>query len=232
MESNRYSRQEMLPDIGPDGQRHIKESSVLIVGLGGLGAPVAAYLAGAGVGRIGLADNDVVSLSNLHRQILYTERQVGVPKVEAARERLSEISSGTRYDMWKEGLTPDNARVIIEKYDLVVDCTDNFATRFLIDEECEMARKPWIHGSVEEYYGQVAVFTCDSTHRYRDIYSDWERLRLQPGEPKGITGPVAGVVGSFQALEVLKLIVGQKSQVKDRLYTMDFIRMEIENIDF
>lgn len=141
MKEMRYSRQVMLREIGETGQQLITGSSVLIVGLGGLGAPVASYLTGAGVGRIGLADNDVVGLSNLHRQLLYTENQVGMPKVEAARHRLGAISSATAFDLWPEGIDETNAREIIAGYDLVVDCCDNYSTRFLLDDVCASARE-------------------------------------------------------------------------------------------
>ena len=130
----RYARQTMLPEIGEQGQRRLSEASVLIVGIGGLGSAAALYLTGAGVGRIGLADADTVSKSNLQRQVLYTERQIGMPKSAAARERLAALSSHTAFECRPEGITPENARPILDGYDLILDCCDNFPTRYLLDD--------------------------------------------------------------------------------------------------
>ena len=154
----RYARQTMLPEIGEQGQRRLSEASVLIVGIGGLGSAAALYLTGAGVGRIGLADADMVSKSNLQRQVLYTERQIGMPKSAAARERLAALSSHTAFECRPEGITPENARPILDGYDLILDCCDNFPTRYLLDDLCAACRKPWVHGSIGEFYGQVTVF--------------------------------------------------------------------------
>lgn len=156
----RYARQTMLPEIGEQGQRRLSEASVLIVGIGGLGSAAALYLTGAGVGRIGLADADTVSKSNLQRQVLYTERQIGMPKSAAARERLAALSSHTAFECRPEGITPENARPILDGYDLILDCCDNFPTRYLLDDLCAACRKPWVHGSIGEFYGQVTVSTA------------------------------------------------------------------------
>ena len=156
--TERYARQTMLREIGPEGQRRLAGASVLVVGVGGLGSPAALYLTGAGVGRLGLADPDRVSESNLQRQTLYTESQIGRPKTEAARERLAALSSQTRFECYPAGLTAENAREVISRYDLVVDCCDNFPTRYLIDDACAECGKPWVHGSIGEFQGQVALF--------------------------------------------------------------------------
>ena len=163
----RYARQTMLPEIGEQGQRRLSEASVLIVGIGGLGSAAALYLTGAGVGRIGLADADTVSKSNLQRQVLYTERQIGMPKSAAARERLAALSSHTAFECRPEGITPENARPILDGYDLILDCCDNFPTRYLLDDLCAACRKPWVHGSIGEFYGQVTVFNGRKGRRYR-----------------------------------------------------------------
>ena len=144
MFDERYARQVMLPEIGEEGQHRLASASVLLVGLGGLGSTVAPSLAGAGVGRLGLCDPDVVSWSNLPRQTLYTEEEVGRPKCEMARRRLAALSSATRFDCIAEGLTPENAERLVASYDLVVDCCDNFATRYLIDDACAAAGRPWV----------------------------------------------------------------------------------------
>lgn len=177
----RYARQTMLPEIGERGQRRLSEASVLIVGIGGLGSAAALYLTGAGVGRIGLADADTVSKSNLQRQVLYTEGQVGMPKSAAARERLAALSSHTAFECWPEGITPENARPILAGYDLILDCCDNFPTRYLLDDVCAAFRKPWVHGSIGEFYGQVTVFNGRKGRRYSDLYPDREALCAVPG---------------------------------------------------
>lgn len=177
----RYARQTMLPEIGEQGQRRLSEASVLIVGIGGLGSAAALYLTGAGVGRIGLADADTVSKSNLQRQVLYTEGQVGMPKSAAARERLAALSSHTAFECRPEGITPENARPILDGYDLILDCCDNFPTRYLLDDLCAACRKPWVHGSIGEFYGQVTVFNGRKGRRYRDLYPDRKALCARPG---------------------------------------------------
>ena len=142
----RYSRNIMLPQIGEEGQRRLLASSVLIVGAGGLGSAALPYLVGAGVGHIGIADPDTVSLSNLQRQVLYTEAEIGIPKTEAASRRLSAQNPTLRFTLFAEGLTRENAEATVAPFDLVMDCTDNFPTRFLIDDTCAARVKPWVHG--------------------------------------------------------------------------------------
>ncbi len=203
----RYSRQIMLPEIGEEGQKKLAQASVLIVGLGGLGCPVALYLTGAGVGRIGLCDNDTVSINNLQRQILYSEESEGVSKTTIARHRLSELSSHTRFDLWTKGLTTANAEEIISEYDLVIDCTDNHATRYLIDDTCLRLGKNWIYGAIEDYEGRVAVFGRNG-YSYYDLYPEKELLSKSTQATGGVIGPLPGVIGSIQAAEAIKLICG------------------------
>ncbi len=204
----RYSRQTMLAEIGEEGQRRLLASSVLIVGLGGLGAAVATYLTGAGVGRIGLCDPDRVSLSNLQRQVLYTEQQIGMPKVEEAARRLGSQSSSTRFDLHPDGLTEENGETLAAGYDLLVDCTDNFATRYLIDDICHRLGKPWVYGSIGEFRGQVAVMNHLNGRRYADLYPDREALCALPHKTAGVIGAVPGVIGAMEASEALKLLAG------------------------
>lgn len=201
----RYSRQIMLPEIGEEGQCKLTKSSVLIVGLGGLGSPVALYLTAAGVGRIGLCDKDTVSISNLQRQILYSEETEGRSKTTIARQRLSELSSHTRFELWKDGLTTENANEIISEYDLVIDCTDNHATRYLIDNICLRLGKTWIYGAIEGFEGRVAVFGREG-FSYTDLYPEKELLSKSPSAIGGVIGPLPGVIGSIQATEAIKLI--------------------------
>lgn len=229
MLSERFSRQIMLPEVGPEGQRLIGEASVLIVGLGGLGCPVGLYLAGAGVGRLGLCDADTVSLSNLQRQTLYDRTMTGMPKTEAALQRLQAVSPETEFELHREGLTPDSAAEIISRYDIVVDCCDNFATRYLIDDACRALGKPWVHGALGEFTGQVCVFTPGAPG-YADLYPDRDVLGALPAARGGVLGAVPGVVGSLQAAEVLKLIIGMPSL--EGMLTIDLRSMEFNNIKF
>ena len=217
----RYSRQTMLPDIGEEGQKKIASASVLIVGLGGLGAPVATYLTGAGVGRIGLCDPDTVSESNLQRQVLYEASQIGMPKAECAAARLSALSPHTVFDILKDGFTDSNARDIAGRYDIVVDCCDNFATRYLIDDVCASLGKTWIYGSIGEFKGQVAVMNGKAGRRYIHLYPDREALCSRRKTVSGVLGPVPGVVGSIEAAETLKIIAGAGQPLDGRLFTLD-----------
>lgn len=221
----RFNRQIMLPEIGTEGQKKICNASVLIVGLGGLGCPVSLYLAGAGVGCIGLADADCVSVSNLHRQLLYSYSQVGTPKVEAAYKRLSDIAPSTRFNLHANGITPENAEELIAQYDLIVDCCDNYATRFLLDKICNKLHKPWIFGSISAFQGMASLFSVDQTLRYADLFSDTETLCDSPAASGGVIGPTPGVVGSIQAAEAIKFLAGGQTALAGRLLTIDLLTM-------
>lgn len=226
--SGRYSRQTML--IGEDGQLKLSQASVLIVGLGGLGAPVATYLAGAGVGCLGLADPDTVSLSNLHRQTLYSEAQTGMSKTEAAAERLHAISACTRLILHPEGLTEQNACEIVRNYDLVIACTDNFATRYLIEDSAVAEGKPWVYGAIGEYAGQVSVFNHLKGRRYSELYPDREELCALPRTTSGVLGPLPGVIGAMQASEAIKIITGIGETAEGKLLTIDLLTLHTETI--
>ncbi len=222
----------MLAEIGEEGQKRLHEASVLIVGLGGLGAPVATYLTGAGVGRIGLADPDVVSLSNLQRQTLYNEAQIGRPKTECARERLSAMSSDVTFELHPGGITPDNAREIFARYDLVVDCCDNFATRYLIDDTCAELNKPWVHGTIGEFHGQVSVFNHTLRRRYAELYPDRGALCSLPRVTAGVIGTVPGVIGALQANEALKILARFGTPCESQLFTIDLLTLSTSLIKF
>ncbi|MDE6692239.1 MAG: HesA/MoeB/ThiF family protein [Muribaculaceae bacterium] len=227
----RYSRQTILPEIGEEGQKRIMASSALIVGLGGLGAPVAMYLTAAGVGRIGLADRDTVSLSNLQRQVLYSEDSVGHSKTECAAERLHHLSSGTLFETHDEGLTEGNAVSLIGGYDIVLDCTDNFRTRMLIDDTCAITGKPWVHGAIDGFHGMVTVFNLKEKKRYADLYPDCHELR-DSKSMIGTFGVMPGVIGSIQASEALKVLGGFGEPLDGRLLMMDLLSPVCEIIDF
>lgn len=228
--SDRYSRQTML--IGEEGQLRLSQASVLIVGLGGLGAPVATYLAGAGTGHLGLADPDTVSLSNLHRQTLYSETQTGMPKTEAAAERLRAIYAGIRLSLYPEGLTPLNARRTVGLYDLVIDCTDNFAARYLIEDAAVAGGKPWVYGAIGEYSGQVSVFNHLKGRRYSELYPDREELCALPRTTSGVLGPLPGVIGAMQASEAIKIITGIGETAEGKLLSIDLLTLRTETITF
>jgi len=205
----RYDRQMILPEIGEDGQQKLKQAKVLIVGVGGLGSPIALYLTGAGVGCIGLVDDDVVSISNLQRQVLYSEKELGKPKAICAAERLSALNSEITIRTYPTRLTEENAQEIISQYDIVVDGCDNFSTRYLINEICG-------------FEGQVSVFHYGEEKKsYRDLYPDEEEMRRMPPPPKGVMGITPAVTGSIEATEVLKIICGFGEVLSGKLWTID-----------
>ena len=227
---DRYARQTMVDGFGREGQQRLSEASALIVGLGGLGAPVAMYLASSGIGRLGLCDLDTVSLTNLQRQILYTERDLGQRKALCAAKRLTAMSSTTGLDIYDTGLTPENAESIISQHDIVVDCTDNFRTRLLIDSVCASLGTPWVHGSIDGMYGTVAVFNHHSGLRYTDLYPDASEMAKAPSRVIGTLGPVPGIVGSIQALETIKVLTGCGEPLDGQLLSLDLTNMTIEKI--
>lgn len=218
----RYNRQIILPEIGEEGQQKLQKAKVLIVGVGGLGSPIALYLSGAGVGTIGLVDDDVVSITNLQRQVLYTEKELDKPKVLCAAERLSALNSEVVFRTYPTRLSTDNARELITDYDIIVDGCDNFATRYLINDICAEQNKPYVYGAICGFEGQVSVFHYgDSNKNYRDLYPDEEEMRQLPPPPKGVIGVTPAVVGSIEANEVLKIICGYGDILSGELWTID-----------
>lgn len=226
----RYDRQLILPEIGEAGQRRLQSASVLVVGVGGLGSPVSLYLAGAGVGRIGLVDDDVVSISNLQRQVLYAEEQVGRPKVLCAKARLEALNSEIEVTAYAERLTEKNAAELIAPYDIVVDGCDNFATRYLINDTCVALGKPYVYGAICELDGQVSVFNLHPgsaiNRTYRDLYPLEEEMHLMPPPSKGVVGITPGLVGCVEAGEALKLICGYGEVLDGKLWTVDLRTMQ------
>ena len=218
----RYDRQTILPEIGEEGQKKLLDAKVLIVVVGGLGSPIALYLAGAGVGCIGLVDDDVVSISNLQRQVLYSEKELGKSKAICAAERLSALNSEIKVQPYSTRLTGDNAFDIIGEYDMVVDGCDNFATRYLINDICIQQGKPYIYGAICGFEGQVSVFNFGKRKKsYRDLYPDEEEMKRMPPPPKGVMGVTPAVVGSIEATEVLKVIGGFGDVLAGELWTID-----------
>jgi adenylyltransferase/sulfurtransferase len=205
----RYARQVRLPEFGEEGQRRLTNGSALVIGAGGLGSPIAMYLAAAGVGRIGLVDFDVVDETNLHRQLLYGVNDVGRPKVEAARERLLEINPDVRIELHQTALSSENALEILRDYDVILDGTDNFPTRYLVDDACTLLHKPNVYGSVFRFEGQVSIFDADRGPCYRCLYPEPPPPHLVPScAEAGVLGVLPGVIGMLQATEAIKLLAG------------------------
>jgi len=218
----RYARHLVLPEVGVVGQERLKAARVLVVGAGGLGSPVALYLAAAGVGTLGLVDFDEVDATNLQRQILHGTSDVGRPKLDSARDRLSDINPHVKLVLHATRLTSDNALEIIEKYDMVVDGTDNFPTRYLVNDACVLLGKPNIYGSVFRWEGQVSVFAVDGGPCYRCLFREPPPPGLVPNCAEGgVLGVLPGVVGSLQALEAIKLILGKGESLAGRLLIFD-----------
>lgn len=205
----RYSRQIILPEIGGKGQKKLGRARVLIVGAGGLGSPAALYLAAAGIGTIGIIDGDRVDLSNLHRQILHHTPDVGQPKVQSAREKMSALNPDVNIVTYNERLTAGNAMNLLKDYDVVLDGTDNFSTKFLINDACFFARIPLVHGGILRFDGQVFTIIPGETACYRCIHRQPPPTGLIPScQEAGVLGVLAGVIGTIQATEALKLILG------------------------
>ncbi len=230
-ELRRYSRHLLLPQVGLEGQRKLKAASVLIVGVGGLGSPIAMYLAAAGVGRLGLVDADVVDESNLQRQIVHGQHTVGRLKVESARERLLDLNPHIRVDVYPVRLTRDNALDILRPYDIVVDGTDNFPTRYLLNDACVFLGKPFVYGSIYRFDGQVSVFDARHGPCYRCLFPQPPPPHLVPTcGMGGVFGVLPGVVGTIQATEVLKLILGIGKPLIGRLLLYDALDMTFDTV--
>ena len=225
-EIHRYSRHLLIPDVGLEGQQKLKAASVLVIGTGGLGSPVALYLAAAGVGRIGLVDYDVVDFSNLQRQIIHGESRLGDLKVESARDRLKDINSEIQVDIYNEYITSDNAFEIAEPYDLIIDGTDNYPTRYLVNDLCVLTGKPNVYGSIFRFDGQASVFFAEQGPCYRCLFPEPPPPGLVPSCAEGgVLGVLPGTIGSIQATEALKLILGIGDSLIGRLLLYDALDM-------
>ncbi len=230
-EIHRYSRHLLIPDVGLAGQQKLKAASVLIIGTGGLGSPVALYLAAAGVGRIGLVDYDLVDFSNLQRQIIHGESRLGDLKVESARDRLLDLNSGIQVDIYKEFITSENAFEIAEPYDLIIDCTDNFPTRYLVNDLCVLTGKPNVYGSIFRFDGQASVFSAEQGPCYRCLFPEPPPPGMVPSCAEGgVFGVLPGTIGSIQAAEALKLILGIGEPLIGRLLLFDALDMSFQTV--
>jgi len=230
-EMARYSRHLILDEVGLEGQRRLKAASVLCVGTGGLGSPLLMYLAAAGVGRIGIVDFDVVDESNLQRQVLHGSSTVGLPKVKSAEARLKDINPFIQIDLFEEPLTSENALRILEPYDVVVDGTDNFPTRYLVNDACVILGKPNVYGSIFKFEGQATVFNYQGGPNYRDLYPEPPPPGLVPSCAEGgVLGILPGVIGCIQANETIKLLLGVGTSLSGRLLLYDALNMKFREL--
>lgn len=226
-EITRYSRHLIMPEVGLEGQKKLKNSRVLCIGAGGLGSPLSLYLAAAGVGTLGILDFDVVDFSNLQRQVLHSEKTVGEPKVESARNRLLELNSDINVVTYNQRLDSSNAMDVMKDYDVVVDGTDNFATRYLTNDACVFLGIPNVYGSIFRFEGQVSVFDAKRGPCYRCLYPEPPPPGLVPSCAEGgVLGILPGVVGTIQASEVVKLVIGEGAPLAGRLLFLDVLDME------
>lgn len=223
----RYSRQIMLPKFDIAGQLALKNSHVLIAGLGGLGSPAALYLAAAGVGKLTIVDHDVVDTSNLQRQVIHGETSVGLPKVESARMRLQEINPLVQVHSIAQKLEGDAILALIQSADLVLDCTDNFATRFAINKYCVQSRKPLVSGAAIRMEGQISVFDARQAENpcYQCLYLEGDEQALSCSEA-GVMSPLVGIIGSMQAMEAIKLLSGLGETLTGKLLMLDAMSMQ------
>ncbi|MFI3296161.1 MAG: HesA/MoeB/ThiF family protein [bacterium] len=226
----RYARQIALSQIGKTGQEKLALTRVLIVGIGGLGSPIALYLAAAGVGTIGIIDSDVVSVSNLQRQILYREAQVGLPKVECAADRLNSLNAEVNVIKYYERLTEENAHEIIVNYDYVIDGCDNYKTRYLINEVCSVLKTPYIYGAITDFSGQVAVFDYKTDITYKTIYPDEEYYSSVETKESPVIGTTPAVVGSIQANQLLQMVCEFGSPLCNEMMHINLLTMEFQRI--
>lgn len=229
-EFQRYSRHILLQDVGVEGQEKIRSGKVLVVGAGGLGSPIALYLAAAGVGTIGIVDGDVVDLSNLQRQIIHFTPDVGRPKVESAKEKIEQLNPNVKVITHKEFLMADNALDIVKDYDFVVDATDNFPVKFLINDACVMAGKPFSHGGILRFEGQTFTH-LPGTACYRCLFPAPPPANAVPTSSQaGVLGAIAGMLGTIQAAEVLKYLTGVGELLTDRLLSFNARTMDFRTI--
>lgn len=233
----RYNRQIILPDFGVAGQEKLKNAAVLVIGAGGLGAPNLLYLAAAGVGRIGIIDFDDVSLSNLHRQVLFTDDQVGKNKARTASERLEALNPEIAFDVFEAPITSANALEIIESYDLVIDGSDNLPTRYLVNDACYFLEKPLVYGAIFRFEGQVSVFNYrnDSGElgpNYRDLFPTPPPPDMVPScSEGGVLGVLPGIIGAMQANEAVKIITGVGTSMSGRLLLFDALDMSSRTLN-
>ncbi|MBD2431859.1 MULTISPECIES: molybdopterin-synthase adenylyltransferase MoeB [Fischerella] len=227
----RYSRHLILPEVGVEGQKRLKAASVLCIGTGGLGSPLLLYLAAAGIGRIGIVDFDVVDTSNLQRQVIHGTSWVGKPKIESAKNRILEINPYCQVDLYETRLSSENALDIIRPYDVVVDGTDNFPTRYLVNDACVLLDKPNVYGSIFRFEGQATVFNYEGGPNYRDLYPEPPPPGMVPSCAEGgVLGILPGIIGLIQATETVKIIMRQGNTLSGRLLLYNALEMKFREL--
>ncbi len=232
-EKKRYNRHIILPEIGLEGQLKLKQASVFILGAGGLGCPVLLYLAAAGVGKIGIADFDVVDESNLQRQVLYTTEDIGLSKVEQAKKRIQLLNPFIDIETYNTKINKNNCVELLKNYDIIVDGSDNFATRYLINDACVMLNKPLVFGSIFKFEGQVSVFNYNDGPTYRCLYPTPPKEGEVPNCSEiGVMGVLPGIIGTLQANEVIKIITGIGEVLSGKLLLVDALSMSFNTITF
>jgi adenylyltransferase/sulfurtransferase len=233
VDMQRHARHLVLPQVGIEGQKKLAEAKVFVVGAGGLGSPVLLYLAAAGVGTIGIIDDDRVDISNLQRQVLHRTEDVGRLKVESAKEQLLALDPNLNIVEHEERLNPENVIDLFKGWDIVVDGTDNIPTRYLIDDACHLLSIPWVYGSIHRFEGQVSFFSTKENRRYRDLFPEAPPASaLQNCAEAGVFGVLPGVIGSIQATEVIKYIIGMRSSLVGRLLLYDAESMTMQSLRF
>ncbi len=227
----RYSRHLILPEVGLEGQKRLKAASVLCIGTGGLGSPLLLYLAAAGIGRVGIVDFDVVDRSNLQRQVIHGTSWVGKPKIESAKHRILEINPHCQVDLYETRLSAENALQIAEPYDIVVDGTDNFPTRYLVNDTCVLLNKPNVYGSIFRFEGQATVFNYEGGPNYRDLYPEPPPPGMVPSCAEGgVLGILPGIIGVIQATETVKIILGKGTTLSGRLLLFNALDMTFREL--
>jgi len=227
----RYSRHILMPEVGEEGQVKLLDSKVFLVGAGGLGSPTAYYLAAAGVGTLGIVDNDVVDRSNLQRQILHNESRIGEPKVESAKQTLKALNPDINVVTYRERLSRDNVMELIKDYDVIVNGCDNFPTRYLINDACVFLKKPLVDGSIFRFEGQVNVIKPFEGPCYRCLYPEPPPPEMAPScQEAGVFGVLPGIIGCIQGIEVLKLLLGKGDPLVNRLLIMDTLKMKVREM--
>lgn len=227
----RYSRHLILPEVGLEGQKRLKAASVLCIGTGGLGSPLLLYLAAAGVGRIGIVDFDIVDTSNLQRQVIHGTSWVNKPKIESAKNRIHEINPYCQVDLYETRLTSENALEILQPYDIVVDGTDNFPTRYLVNDACVLLNKPNVYGSILRFEGQATVFNYEGGPNYRDLFPEPPPPGMVPSCAEGgVLGILPGIIGLIQATETVKIILGQGKTLSGRLLLYNALDMKFREL--
>ena len=232
-ELQRYSRHILLPEVNKSGQEKLKSAKVLVIGAGGLGCPVLLYLVSAGVGTIGIIDFDTVSLSNLHRQVLYTENDINKAKVHVAKQNLEKLNPHTQINAYNKSLTTTNARKLIADYDIIIDGSDNFSTRYLVNDACILENKPLVYGAIQQFEGQISVFNYKGGPSYRCLFPELPDASIIPScSEAGVLGVLPGIIGTQMASETIKIILEKGEVLSGKLVLINILNNIYQTIRF